>query len=705
MWVDPPFEGMVSNASLIAVCEVTEGGTWSCKVKVLDVVKGKKPEDQILVGGYNNSGWPSSAIEKEALKTGGKYLLFLEPSEYIHMGFGVSKENENRIQEMLKAGEIKTNEVARLRQRMGRRKYGNGYSVPTPSSGDYPIKDNSLYGGWFDASYPQYAPAISSEIALPLIEGLVKHQSGREPVEARKVLEKHLTVALVEGIKTPEEDKEYPKADAKRYTLFEWLMCAQATYGNSDKLKQVSSATDHEWYRVRTLAARALRSLPENKESLTLAKKLLEAKESPVQTEAANSLIAGQFTPEKAGKLVVANLKKSDSSRTGPDNIMVPVRNYSGSGRETMIRAVTHFGLAKDAHDHLIALIRDDGLNSGVFDALCEHFIKHKSDKARDRFIELARRCPPNAAGYFVEYFFREGSTASLKEIGNKLVDEEVGAVERSRWLKQFYYEKGIDHPVLNDTLTKLSKQEVDDYFAPGVLGLLIIRNKPSDKKAIDSMFRDKRLRDFNLADCFELMLLFQGESKWTEETLLFLLENMPGEPSVVTCGLLLPTPKVITALKNIKKPEKTSSFVGGVKDTTALRDAVLKAIELKLSPPASKRQQIDGWLSLLDKKKGIGTLLWCQLATVDFGQDKDYLAAKLRELIKKDERNALEALTLLSVLRVPLTSSEKELLAKEKNQQSDIGPVPKRDWDAVFRTQIKKSGINTIKWGNPHFI
>ncbi len=37
-WTDPSFESMVDDAELIALVEITEGGSFLCKGKVLDVL-------------------------------------------------------------------------------------------------------------------------------------------------------------------------------------------------------------------------------------------------------------------------------------------------------------------------------------------------------------------------------------------------------------------------------------------------------------------------------------------------------------------------------------------------------------------------------------------------------------------------------------------------------------------------------------------
>lgn len=732
MWVDPSFEEMTSNATLIAVCEIIEGGNLTAKAKVLEVVKGERPAGPILVGDFNNENWPEYAIEKESLKKGERYLLFLQPGKF-YTGSEVSKKMEDYLQMAVKKGEMTEDDLVYERRRLGEPKYAKGYRVPTPSTGDYPVKTNTVMGSWHNTSHPGSHPAVPLPLAVELITGLVEHQAGKNPLVAKQRLAKRLTVEEIKKTAGFEETKNLPGAAYRQFARLDWMMCAQAAYGDSSApmADTIQTAAEHPWVGLNVLAGKALRSLDETPSSLQIAKTLLSSKHSMAQTEAAQSLVAGRFTAKGAGPLVLAAIGASKSNRRAPGNIMDPIRNVSSSGREAMIRAVTHFGLAAEAHDDLIKLLRDEGLNPGVFEALRSHFLKFPSDKARDRFIELAKDAPPHATGYFIDYFFEDRSTPSLRQIEKTIRDNKIDAGERAQWLERLYLELGIEHPILNRTLTTLAKRKQDEQIATSVLSLLIIRNAREDQARIKRLFEDKRMEDYDLEESVRLLLYLHPDSTMTEDTLLHLMTRFPSG-GIDSSALLLPTPKVVAQLKRseqaylafIKEQEKAQqadnnknkdqgdgtawleSFMSVPADGWQKRPAVtkgyrehyvpkevrlhehklkiLKAIELKCRPPASSRERLDGWISMLDAARWHEwDLLLPQLLWVQEPADKQRLAAVIRGNMTEDYQPILH-LRMLEALSV---ASADELEALKEARPENLLDS---QWGSILRRAKK---------------
>lgn len=234
MWTDPTFEDMVAKSEFIAICKIAKGGPFVCEAEALKVLKGDKPTGQFRVGDYNNQCWPRFAIERETLRDGETVLFFLAKAN-VFTGYEISPEAEKEIQQILAEGKAKTDDLPELRRRYSEAKHEKIWAVPTPSTGDYRIKDDRVLGGWHRTSYPHGRPGVSTNIAIPLLRGLIAQQSGAMPSQAQAVLSKELTLQMVRKIRMPKEKEDYPDEDACRLYTLEWLLCAQGEYGKPDK--------------------------------------------------------------------------------------------------------------------------------------------------------------------------------------------------------------------------------------------------------------------------------------------------------------------------------------------------------------------------------------------------------------------------------------------------------------------------------------
>lgn len=403
IWVDPAFEDMVRSAELIAVVEVTEGGAFTCTAKAIEVLKGEEPRAPIAVAGYNNPWWPPEAVEKESLAKGERLLMF-------------------------------------LRQRESRKDLGEGgpgkvWAAPTPSTGDYRIKEGKLHGRWPHVSYPHGVAGVDAKLVVSLVRGLVLHQQGQEPAEARQQIARCLTVPIVNRATDGEDE-----ANLELKETLGWLLCAQGAYGDAAMEPAVLAAARSKSSWVRRCAARALRSCRGSDEALSALGELLRFNHSFVQAEAAKTMIAGSFPRERAVRLLVAALP-GDPRGSGPRSIADPLRNVTASGREMIIRALTRFEGWNESHGALVALIQDEedeGLNEGVFDALRTHFLKFPSVAARARFLKLYARCPEHSLRLFHRYLLAERSSESLRAVADKLVNVDLPWLDRADALRDF---------------------------------------------------------------------------------------------------------------------------------------------------------------------------------------------------------------------------------------------------------------------------
>lgn len=381
-WVDPTFEEMADRAELIAVAEVTEGGEYKATVRAIDVLKGTDPGKPFLVGGFNNENWPPQGIERESLATGERMLLFLTVEKGVR-------------------------------------------EVPTPSTGDFRIQAGRLKGGWYSVSYPNRSPGVEADLGVELVRGYVLHRQSRPPTLARKLIRERLTAAAVGEVNDSQDEENERNA-----WRLQWLLCAQAAYGERDLVQPVLAAAACPHDLVKTCAGRALGSVEPSPEVRAALGSLLLYPHSFVQAEAAGALLKGSFQKAEVVPLVVKALPGSLDFQGGPTRIMDPLRNTRASGREVMIRLLTGLDAAKEAHDELVKLIQDEGLTGGVFEALADHFLKHRSDAARARFLELYARCPEEALPYSHRYLLREKSPASLEAVIRRLTggDATIGA-------------------------------------------------------------------------------------------------------------------------------------------------------------------------------------------------------------------------------------------------------------------------------------
>jgi hypothetical protein len=456
-WTDPSFEEMVADAELIAVIQVVEGGKFLCIAKALEVLKGADPGGNFIMCEFNNPNWPAEGIAKESMARGERLLVFLHEQPL--------EDDEGELKDSKEAKEDKKT-----------------WAVPTPSTGDFRIIDGKLHGGWYDVSYPHSSAGIDAQLTLALIRGYLLHLAGKPPAEARKLLGEKLTADLSKGVTEEDEGEE----NQRKVKLLEWLLCAQGAYGEKGLAPAVLAAAKAKHDLVKICAARALRSAGNSEEILSALNELLGEGNSFVEAEAAKSLMLNGFPREKAIPLLLKALPGSSVNQGGPTRIMDPLLNTSASGRESIIRALTFYSAEKEAHDELLKLIQDEGLEKGVFIALAEHFLKFRSEKARAKFLELYDRCPEGALPLFHGYLLQEKSPEAIQAVAKRITNGDIDAWACRNAFKALLAALPRNDPILEKVLKSLLDrfkgiENADNFFefaipvtSPEIAGIVL---------------------------------------------------------------------------------------------------------------------------------------------------------------------------------------------------------------------------------------
>jgi hypothetical protein len=398
MWVDPAFEDMAEEASLIVHARIVKGGPFFARARVIETLKGKPPTGDFVVTGYNNPYWPPEGQELESLADGEQYLFFLRKQDAANYKQGPGPG--------LPAG-------------------WSGlplFAVPTPTAGDYVVKDGALFGGWRWAPRGGQGPSTPTKLVFPLVRAVALRSDPVELAAARALLRKSLTVVLVEqAAKEPESGATATRID--------WLLNVQALLGDATATEAVLAANRLPPPNLRLAAAAALKSLSPSPDVMKVVEALLVADHPAIgsflQAEAARALLKLDPEGKRAVDLIIRALPSSSPAGAGPQGLMDPVRNTRASGREVMVRALTRYR-AKQAEAELVRLLKqkyDDG--DGVLPALIEHFMVLPSPAARPEILRKFARARSYERARFNSYFLADGDPKTLDEAFAIMLKEE----------------------------------------------------------------------------------------------------------------------------------------------------------------------------------------------------------------------------------------------------------------------------------------
>ncbi len=496
IWYDPSFEKLLSESDLITVVEVVEGGEFEAKVKAIRTLKGVQPKKPFKVNGFNNQNWPADAIEEQAFKKGQKFLLFL---------YGGSPP-ENDDKPLI-------------------------FTIPTPSTGDYPIINGKLHGGWFRTSYPHSEPGVPLELSLSLIKAALPNTDPADVKHGRKQLTKFLTADFIKSIPMESDDEKEDAEIYKKSHLAEWLLFAQGAFGEKNSADAVFEASKSQNILVQISAGRALKSIPASPRSLEALKRLLLIPETFVQAEATRTLIQAMsqqppgYQREEVIKVIHSALETSRPEDGRSRRIMNPIRNQYASGRELMITALDILN-SKESQKELIKLLRSKDLYEGVFIALSKYFLKYPSKEARAKIHELYLKAPERILYLFHEhYLYKERSPETIEVICKKLVS-----------IEEFYYSA-------DEVLLKLSQITDASSRLKEVVYQLIKKHHKSDDVyfLLDSCFLFPSERTLKLLNSMSSKVLDdegQEELKYVKSAIALKL-NPPAEKKELIAEIL----------------------------------------------------------------------------------------------------------------------------------------------------------------------
>ena len=392
-WTDPDFETMVRDSELIAVMEVTEGGTFSCKAKPIRILKGKTSAKVLTIGGFNDRYLAKENQQEGGFEKGDQVLFFVRHS------------------------------FEREGQKI--------WQIWTPTTGDYPIVENQIHGSWYFPSNPKYKTGVELSLVEPLIKGLVLHQAGKKPKEAIDLIEKELNSEKLKLV------TEVDKGDSHKTAYrMHWLLCAQAVYGTARSGHAVLEAAQRPHPYVQICAARALRSNAKNAEVLERLGKLLLSKNSFVQAEATRTLLIHDFEKTESVPLLLKSLPLSSNYSRRPSELMDPLQNTTASGRETMIRALTQLKIKEGVEPILLTFLKPEGLSTSIFLAIADYFSEHPSAEARKKILALYKEAPSHSLEAFHYYLRRDSHPLVLEAIRAKLKQKALNEYVKTELLE-----------------------------------------------------------------------------------------------------------------------------------------------------------------------------------------------------------------------------------------------------------------------------
>lgn len=300
-WEDPTWQEMLKGSDVIALVEVVEGGKFIAKVRPLTVFKGEAPAE-FYAWGFNNHNWPPEAVEEEALKTGGRYYLFLKPADREYL-----KDMPRIINDA-----AFTNAVEKL---------GSSpvFRVSTPSAGDLPLEGDQVRCSFLRTGYPQFGP---------------KHE--------RAWFESFLRAAIGQAdpellAQTMQWVRAEPAGDEKHESRLADLLASYLLLGGDaydEAFPRVAASQDAG---ARLVLAELLgRVSGTQAEELLL--KMLSDQDALVQGEVVRQLVARGS--EKVGPILLAHLGEARDGSSGPNNIMDPILNRVDGGKLEMIRSL-----------------------------------------------------------------------------------------------------------------------------------------------------------------------------------------------------------------------------------------------------------------------------------------------------------------------------------------------------------------------------
>jgi hypothetical protein len=262
----------------------------------------------------------------------------------------------------------------------------------------------------------------------------------------------------------------------------DWLLGAQAAYGDASVGRAVMAAARSRASGVRLAGARALKSLGATDDVMKLIAELLRAKgdgvETFLQAEATRALVAIDPDGRRAVDMILAALPASDPRGGGSTELMDPVLRYDASGTETMVRALTRYRAAR-AEPALVGLLKQKEVTGGVLDALMAHFLVLPSTAARAELLRLYAAVPDRDSDELRRYhrfFVRDADPRALDAAFTRMLRSQAELWPYRSMLKDYALHRARGDARLESAMVQLLRARSGDehlvYLVPLALSI-----------------------------------------------------------------------------------------------------------------------------------------------------------------------------------------------------------------------------------------
>lgn len=320
-WTDPDWDEMITKSDLIGQFEVLEGGTFKAKLKPIHLYKGELPFPDIWLMGFSNKYGPI-----DSLAPGERYMLFvIKTGEYKGRYGSMSFSAEAGImQKSASAAEFVLTQP-------------NGYTVWTPTSGEYLIEASKVYCRLLSPSHQ----GKDGFMSLAEFEEFLIHAIDSS---FHKKYQRKLTKKLRKALESSRSEM-----------ATQYLMMMRMT-GNTQYEEVFEFALLDSMPETRYALALQLGVIPVT-DARDLLVRMLKDSNTYVQSEVVRQL--AKKDPEFLGPKLLELLGYVDGTTIEPAHIMDPIQDRPLGGKMQMIRTLGEIQY-KPAVEVLLPLLETD---------------------------------------------------------------------------------------------------------------------------------------------------------------------------------------------------------------------------------------------------------------------------------------------------------------------------------------------------------
>jgi hypothetical protein len=432
---------MIANSELIVLAQVVESTSMFSRVRSVETFRGSAPMSDFVVTGYNDPCWPKADRDRETLQPKSQHLLFLQ-----------------RVEPNLPPGDVRIaadncggDDIAPKAWRHWPR-----YAVPSPWIGEYPVETRGV------ASDSQFCSSCAANlrvpvaVAFPILRALAQPNEPDVVATGLKLLNEALTERLV----------QIADSDPAAKAQLAWLLEGQAAFGTSNRQNALMLALKSSQGDVRQLAVRALPSLGASSEVHQLLTEVLrncqDKDADALQVEATRALVRLDPTGALAVPRIIASLPNSCPTEAVHRDGTDPTDRTWVSAREVMVRSLTRYR-ANQAEAPLISLLQQASNAPGTFDAIMDHFMAFRSQRATAALLERYRGLPPEQLARFNRYFVDVGDATAQGVMFDRMLHETVAVKMALVMLRYYALHSPHGDPRLEGAVQRLLKVHAGD--------------------------------------------------------------------------------------------------------------------------------------------------------------------------------------------------------------------------------------------------